>query len=84
MRIIKQLVTTEDIQDLEGWTIRKDTIVVVVNDCLPQQPFGRHDKLIVCKIDNGTGDLKLMPESFIFESILDKYTIENNDKIIVE
>jgi hypothetical protein len=65
----RKLVTKKDIIDLEGTTIRKGTTLFVVNDSAPKHPKEGY-KLLVVRVDNGTGHLDLCPETCIKDTDL--------------
>lgn len=70
LKKVRNLIVLDDITDIEGWTIKAGTLIHIVDESLPRQPFGMKDKIIVCRIDNGTDWLGTMPEAFIMESKL--------------
>lgn len=64
LKVIREVITSKEIQDIKGWTIPANHLLYVVNDSLPQHPtFGY--KLIVVRVDNGTGNPELCPETIV-------------------
>lgn len=62
----RQIVVDKEVKAIDGWTIDKGTTLHVVNDTLPVHPTEGH-RLLVCRVDNGTGHLYLMPEAVVRE-----------------
>lgn len=65
LKSLRKIIVKKDCKDIKGWTIPKGTTLHVVDDSLPKAPFGDNHQILVVRIDNGTGDLKLMPEAFV-------------------
>lgn len=57
----KRRIAQKDIQDLRGMTVRKGTGLYVMKEG-PLHPVLKH-KVLVVRVDNGTGILDLMPET---------------------
>jgi hypothetical protein len=64
LKVIREVRTSKEIQDIKGWTIPTNHLLYVVNDSLPQHPTLGY-KLIVVRVDNGTGDPELCPETCV-------------------
>ena len=63
MKALNTVVTKNDIIDLRGWTIAKGTTLHIMKEG-PEHPTLGY-KLLVVRVDNGTGHLDLMPETAI-------------------
>jgi hypothetical protein len=68
MKAIKSVTATQDIVDLKGWTVKKGTVVHVMKVC-PKHPIHGY-RLLLVRIDNGTGSFNLMPETVVKDSDL--------------
>ncbi len=66
MKALREITVTKDCQDLKGIGISKGTILHVMKEG-PRKPFGDHSKILVVRVDNGTGHLDLMPETAVNE-----------------
>jgi len=64
MKAIKEFVTQEESKDIEGRIIPKGTKLHVIKQ-LPKAPFGDNHHLLIVRVDNGTGILKLMLKTTI-------------------
>lgn len=64
MKVIRKLEVLKEGVDIKGIGISKGTILHVIKEG-PVAPFGNHHRILVVRVDNGTGDLKLMPETAI-------------------
>lgn len=60
---IREITTEKEGKDLEGWTIPKGTRLFVMKEG-PKHPISGYKVLLVW-VDNGTGDLKLYPETVV-------------------
>lgn len=66
-RILRTITASKNIEDVKGWTIPKNARIFVLKEG-PEPPKGMDiKKMLVVRIDNGTGDLDLMPETAIYE-----------------
>lgn len=65
---VREVITSRDIVDLKGWTIPKGATLHVITEG-PAHPTDGH-RVLVVRIDNGTGILKLMPETVIHDTDL--------------
>jgi len=68
MKAIQAVTAKQDIVDLKGWTIKKGTEVHVMKVC-PKHPIHGY-RLLLVRIDNGTGSFNLMPETVVKDSDL--------------
>jgi len=59
----KSIITSKDIVDLRGMTIPKGTTLFIIAEG-PEHPSKGY-KVLKVRVDNGTGDLSLMPETAI-------------------
>lgn len=66
LKVIREVVTSKEIKDIRGWTIPTNHLLYVINEDLPQHP--KLDKLIVVRVDNGTGDPELCPETCVLNT----------------
>lgn len=64
IKVLQTVQTTENAKDIEGFGISKGTILHVTAEG-PKAPFGDGHKVLVVRVDNGTGHLDLMPETAI-------------------
>ena len=64
LKVIREVRTSREIKDIKGWTIPTNSLLYVVNDSLPQHPTLDY-KLVVVRVDNGTGDPELCPETCV-------------------
>jgi len=64
MKITKTIELVKEGKDLEGIIIPKGTRLFVILE-LPKAPFGDNHRLLKVRVDNGTGILKLMPETVV-------------------
>ena len=64
MKVIRILQLLEKAKDVKEWEIPEGTILNVIKEG-PVAPFGNHHRLLLVRVDNGTGDLKLMPETAV-------------------
>ena len=71
LKSLREIVTVKEIIDIKGWTIPKGTTLFVINDSAPKHPRDGY-KLLVVRIDNGTGHLDLCPETCIKDTDLIK------------
>ena len=69
LKSLREIVTKKEIKDIQGWTISKGTTLFVVNDSAPKHPSLGY-KLLVVRIDNGTGILDLCPETCVKDTDL--------------
>ena len=68
MKSIKTIEVKKDIVDLKGMTIRKGLVIHVMKEG-PKHPTLGY-KVLVVRVDNGTGMLDLMPETAIRDNQL--------------
>lgn len=66
IKSIREITIKEDTPDLRGMTIPKGTKLFVTNESAPVHPTEKY-KVVVVRVDNGTGHLNLMPETAIRE-----------------
>jgi len=64
MKPIREIVVNKDCKDIKGIGIPKGTKLYVMKEG-PIAPFGKHHRVLVVRVDNGTGDLSLMPETAV-------------------
>ena len=66
MKVIRTITTKKEIIDIEGWTIPKGTKIHIMDESLPKAPkeLGSH-RILIIRVDNGTGILKLCPKTHI-------------------
>lgn len=57
-----------DIVDMEGWTIPRGTVLHVMAEGPPHPKDGH--RVLVVRVDNGTGFLSVMPETVIHDTDL--------------
>lgn len=67
MKTIRKIETTEETIDMKGMTIPKGTTLHVIKEG-PKHPTLGY-KILVVRVDNGTGHLELMPETAIKEEV---------------
>lgn len=60
---IREITTEKEGRDLKGWVIPKGTRLFVMKEA-PKHPVEGY-KVLVVRVDNGTGDLKLCPETVV-------------------
>ena len=78
VKIIETLTTTEDVKDVKGWTIPKNTRLGIVKKSGVKHPEFGHE-VVVIRVDNGTvgienelsgvkgkGEWDLCPETAIY------------------
>jgi len=72
MKAFKTIETSKDIKDLMGWTIPEGATLHIMRDPkeLPVNPADGTILLIV-RVDNGTGQLDLMPETAVLNTEID-------------
>ena len=60
----KQETLKQDVTDVKGWKISAGTTIHIIKESTIKNPMtGKTELWKVVKIDNGTGDLSLMPET---------------------
>lgn len=64
LKVIREVTTSKEIKDTKGWVISVNHLLYVINDGLPQRPSLTY-KLVVVRVDNGTGDPELCPETCV-------------------
>ena len=69
LKSLREIVTEKEIKDIKGWTIKKGTTLFVINDSAPKHPRDGY-KLLLVRVDNGTGILDLCPETCIKDTDL--------------
>jgi len=67
MKALRQIKTSDDYTDVKGMIIPKGTVLFVMKEC-PKHPILNHRVLLV-RVDNGTGHLDLMPETCVQEVV---------------
>lgn len=67
IKVIREIRTSKEIKDVKGWVIPTNHLLYVINESLPKSPILGH-KLIVVRVDNGTGDPELCPETCIYNT----------------
>ena len=67
LKVIREVITSKEIKDIKGWTIPANHLLYVINDSLPQHPSLGY-KLVVVRVDNGTGDPDLCVETCILNT----------------
>ena len=65
LKVIREVITSREIKDVQGWVIPTNHLLYVINDSLPKHPTLDY-KLIVVRVDNGTGDPELCPETCVY------------------
>lgn len=65
LKVIREVKTSREIKDVQGWVIPTNHLLYVINDSLPKHPTLDY-KLIVVRVDNGTGDPELCPETCVY------------------
>ena len=68
IKSIREIIVKKDTPDLRGMTIPKGTKLFITNDSAPIHPTDGY-KIVVVRVDNGTGHLDLMPETAIREEL---------------
>lgn len=66
---LRTIVTKKEMKAIDGMGISKGTTLYVVNDKAPKHPVHGY-QLLLCRVDNGTGILELMPECCIRDNEL--------------
>lgn len=69
LKPLREVVTKKEITDIKGWKISKGTTLFIMNDSAPKHPREGY-KLLVVRVDNGTGDAELCPETCVKDSDL--------------
>lgn len=69
LKSLREIVTQKEFKDIKGWTIPKGAKLFVMNDSAPKHPTQGY-KLLVVRVDNGTGMLDLCPETCIKDTDL--------------
>ena len=67
LKVIREVITSKEIKDIKGWTIPANRLIYVINDSLPQHPSLGY-KFLAVRVDNGTGDPELCPETFVYNT----------------
>ena len=62
-KIIREIIIEKDITDMKGWIIRKGTRLFV----MAEMDTRENHRVVVVRVDNGTGLIELMPETAIRE-----------------
>jgi hypothetical protein len=65
LKVIREVRTSKEIKDVQGWVIPTNHLLYVINDSLPQHPTLDY-KLIVVRVDNGTGNPELCLETCVY------------------
>jgi hypothetical protein len=63
---LRKITLEKDVKDLKGWTIPKGSIIYVIKEGPIHPRFGY--RILLVKVDNGTGHLELMPETAVRSS----------------
>lgn len=70
LQALRELVTTKEAKSLPGMIVPRGTTLHVMKET-PPPPVGASKKLrrkiLVVRVDNGTGHLDLMPETAVYE-----------------
>jgi hypothetical protein len=69
MKVMQTVTAKKNVVDVQGWTIPKGTEIHVMK-VLPKHPSLGY-RVLVVRIDNGTGSFDLMPETAIRDTDLD-------------
>jgi hypothetical protein len=69
LKSLREIVTKKEIKDIKGWGIPKGSKLFVMNDSSPKHPRDGY-KLLLVRVDNGTGHLDLCPETCIKDTDL--------------
>lgn len=64
IKVLRTVVVPKAIKDIKGFTISKGTRLFVTNDSAPKHPREGY-KLLVVRVDNGTGHTHLCPETCV-------------------
>ena len=64
LKAIREVTTTIEGTDFQNMTVAKGTKLFVITEG-PVAPFGNHHRVLVVRVDNGTGHLDLMPETIL-------------------
>lgn len=64
---LEEITTKKAVKDRQGWTIPKDTRLYIIKRLT--NPMTQRAELIVY-VDNGTGDVSLMPRTLLEERVL--------------
>jgi hypothetical protein len=64
LKVIREVRTPKEIKDVQGWVIPTNHLLYVINDSLPKHPTLGY-RLVVVRVDNGTGDPELCPETCV-------------------
>ena len=64
LKALRQIKAKAAFADIRGLTIPAGTNIFVMKELEPA-PFGDHHRILIVRIDNGTGVLGLMPETCI-------------------
>jgi hypothetical protein len=67
LKVIREVITSKEIKDVKGWTIPANNLLYVINDILPQHTSIGY-KLVVVRVDNGTGDPELCAETCVLNT----------------
>ena len=65
LKALRTITVKNDMKDMKGWTIPANSTLHVMKEA-PPHPTLKY-KLLVVRVDNGTGILELMPETLIRE-----------------
>ena len=66
---LRTITTEKEIIDIKGWSIKKGTELFIMKEGLPKHPRLGYS-LIVVKVNNGTDDYLLCPETCIKDTDL--------------
>jgi hypothetical protein len=69
MKPLRTITTEKEIIDIKGWTIKKGSELFIMKDDLPKHPSLGY-RLMVVKVNNGTDDYELCPETCIKDTDL--------------
>ena len=67
LKVIREVRTSKEIKDVRGWVIPINHLLYVINDDIPHHPTLGY-KLIVVRVDNGTGDPELCTETCVYNT----------------
>ena len=70
-KVIREIITKKPCNDIKGTGIRKGTRLFVIEE-LPKAPFGDHHRLLKVRVDNGTGNIDLCPETVVRDTEVEK------------
>lgn len=65
-KAIRKVAATKDFEDMQGMTVPKGCVLHVLKEG-PKHPSLGH-KVLLVRVDNGTGLLSLMPETAIHDT----------------